>query len=83
MQVGSRLMCQLLPLQGRVYVHFHPGQLQHEEVLARQAASAPQPALLGQPEALPRLQLGTGQCCPPLANVLHMHTLMSDLVHKP
>lgn len=71
MQVVRSLKGHMLPLQSRVNVHFQASQLQHKELLPGEAAPAPQPALLGQPEALPRLQLGARQGCPPLCYLLH------------
>ncbi len=77
-QIMSGLMGKALPLHGRVNVHLQACQLQHEELLPGEAASPPQPALLGQPEALPCLQVGAGQSCAPLGYLLQdSHTSLS------
>ena len=78
-QIMSGLMGKALPLHGRVNVHLQACQLQHEELLPGEAASPPQPALLGQPEALPCLQVGAGQSCAPLCYLLQdSHTSIAS-----
>ena len=69
-QVVCSFVCKALPLQRRVNVHFQPSQLQHEELLAGEAAPPPQPALLGQPEPLPCFQVGACQGRPPFCYLL-------------
>ena len=71
MQIVCSFMCKALPLQRRVNVHFQASQLQHEELLTGEPAPAPQPALLGQPESLPCLQVGACQGRPSLGYLLH------------
>ena len=83
MQVVRSLMGKPLPLEWWVNVHLKPGQLQHEELLPRQAASAPQPALLGQPVPLSCLKMGPGQCCPPLCYLLQSGKAVRSQVQNP